>query len=429
MIEKWFPVERLVSFLDDGNLGMVSNDEFEDTLTELNLASNVSAKKIFRMLDKQGVGEISTKELSEALRPQIDDVQMSKEEEVASSAQPSLLVGVVASFQLKVSMMKFVEDHIAFFRRVKLVTNRSTARVLEESMGLVVEQKVSNVGSENEIKSLLSQGKVCVIFSLKEETEALNHLCSIHNVLFANNPATAHAVVSLLESTPYGYACLTGNNAAYHISKTESIISRDEPTEVEAAPKSKMKKKSGKKSKKAKKAALKGNVSQRLISFAQEHESSEHASLRSDKASTKSDNLLQVNEEVHEGEGSELPDQEQSIQNEYFPSVEEELAYESEESGEATQEPPGGNEPAFLIDETQGEEEAQEKNVDDDIIQIPDAIAEASLTSPRIQGRKERIQRYIDDGKSNIAKKMITSTLAEINGLGLSTPSNDQGFY
>lgn len=142
----------------------------------------------------------------ESLRPRADDV-LAKNRPVdgttTSLRQPPLLIGLVANTQMKMSMMKFLQDHIAFFRRVKFVTNKSVARVLEDSLGLIVEQQVSNVASEAEISSLVSQGKICAIFSLTDQMETFNRLCCMHNVLYANNAATAYAVVSMLESSHF----------------------------------------------------------------------------------------------------------------------------------------------------------------------------------------------------------------------------------
>jgi len=208
MINRWFPAERLVSFFYNEKPDMVNSNEFHDTLVDLNLAPKASPKEVFHLLDKEGSGEISINLLLESLRPHADDISIKKNDPVAPF-EPSLLIGLVANIEMKVSMMKFLQDHIAFFRRVNFATSKSIARVLKESMGLCVKHQVSNVGSEAEISSLLVQGKMCALFSLTGQMEeTFSRLCCIHNVLYANNAVTAYAVVSMLENSSFRCSCL-----------------------------------------------------------------------------------------------------------------------------------------------------------------------------------------------------------------------------
>mmetsp|Transcript_19404 Transcript_19404/g.29548 ORF Transcript_19404/g.29548 Transcript_19404/m.29548 type:complete len:661 (-) Transcript_19404:7-1989(-) len=430
MIDRWFPVERLVGLL--GSLDIVTNAEFEDILVELNLASNVSPEKIFCVLDKEGKGEISTTVLLESLRPRADDVLLTKNGNSTYSSKPSLLIGLVAHNQMKVSMMKFLQDHISCFRGVKFVTNKSIARVLEESMGLIVEHQVSNVGCEGEISALLAQGKVCAVFSMTEQTETLNRLCCLHNVLFASNPITAHAVVSLLENSSSGYSILTGNNQAYHT----SLADHDTLLEARPASANKLKKKLSKKLKKEKKSPLQSNVSERLMNLSEGLDTSKNSFEENKLEAVKEEIPVQaepVSEPEMAGVLDQLLDKDHPIEEETEASTE-----ECSIQNVTNKEPPIQDEPVHALEQPDDDEQDSRPNgllqalsfrktndqgsQESDTIDIPDAITEAALLSPRIQGRKERIQKYIDDGKPKIANKMINSTLAEIKGLGPSTP-------
>lgn len=167
---------------------------------------------------------------------------------------------------------------------------------------------------------------------------------------------------------------------------------------------------------------MKGNVSQRLNSSNDEP----NASNSSLEQQTLSDKL---NEDSSNKDGKEG----RSIQDEPTAQTEE-ISIQGPMKGEL----PIQDEPVHALGEPDVEENDPRRggllqalsfrkpssdrgSQASDTVSIPDAIIDAASTSTRIESRKKRIEKYIKDGKPNIAKKMITSTLAEINGLGMST--------
>jgi methylglyoxal synthase len=229
MIDKWVSGNSFVRFLDRDHDGMITYDEFYDFMHQFGLVAEakVDPEEVFNILDTQGLGEVPTDVLLEALHFTDEDLEtegrggLSDAERLPPFPSP-FLIGLVAHNNMKPSMMKFVKDHLSFFSRVKLVTTGSTGRALS-SLGLNVEHLVSSgpLGGDQEIGGLISQGKVAAIFFFTDplsahphaaDIEALNRICCVHDTIFANNPSTAKALVTALENSPFGYSRLTGLN-------------------------------------------------------------------------------------------------------------------------------------------------------------------------------------------------------------------------
>jgi len=239
MVEKWLPGERVLRFLDSDGDGMVTYQEFHDFLHHFNLLSGeFDPKLVFDIMDLDGVGEISTEVVVESLKATDDDVEEDPDADRmdilnATKLKPfpsPFLVSLVAHNNMKPSMMKFVKDHITFFSRVKLVTTGSTGRALK-SLGLEVAHLVASgpLGGDQEIGGLIAQGKVCAVFFFVDplsahphapDIEALNRICCVQDVMFANNPSTAQALVYSLENSSFGYSCLCGVNPEYQLDST-----------------------------------------------------------------------------------------------------------------------------------------------------------------------------------------------------------------
>eukprot|EP00548_Thalassiothrix_antarctica_P013064 CAMPEP_0194166010 /NCGR_PEP_ID=MMETSP0154-20130528/1754_1 /TAXON_ID=1049557 /ORGANISM="Thalassiothrix antarctica, Strain L6-D1" /LENGTH=577 /DNA_ID=CAMNT_0038876583 /DNA_START=63 /DNA_END=1796 /DNA_ORIENTATION=- len=251
MIDKWLPGERFVRFLDTDGDGMVDYQEFYDFLNHFNLISDdIDPKTIFNILDLDGDGEIPTQVVVDSLKARDDDVEedpdvdrmdIIKAKELPPFPSP-FLVSLVAHNNMKPSMMKFVKDNITFFSRVKLVTTGSTGRALK-SLGLKVEHLVASgpLGGDQEIGGLIAQGKVCAVFFFVDplsahphaaDIGALNRICCVCDVMFANNPSTATALVYSLENSSFGYSCLCGVNPQYQLDSSIVVKYKDSQNKV-----------------------------------------------------------------------------------------------------------------------------------------------------------------------------------------------------
>ena len=238
MADKWLAGDRFVRFLDRDSDGKVSYDEFYDFMNQFGLVqeARVDPARIFSILDVNGTGEINTHELLEALTPQETDFD--DEEPIEFQRLPPFpspfLVALVAHNNMKPSMIKFVKDHLKFFSRVKLVTTGSTGRSLA-ALGLNVEHLVSSgpLGGDQEIGGLIAGGKVVAVFFFTDplsahphapDISALNRICCVHDIMFANNPSTANALVYSLEHSIFGYSKLIGLNP--EIGSESSVVAK-----------------------------------------------------------------------------------------------------------------------------------------------------------------------------------------------------------
>jgi len=251
MIDKWLPGERFVRFLDTDGDGMVDYEDFYDFLKHFNLLSDdIDPKMVFNILDLDGDGEVPTQVLVDSLKARDDDLEedpdanrmyIIKAKELPPFPSP-FLVSLVAHNDMKPSMMKFVKDNITFFSRVKLVTTGSTGRALK-SLGLKVEHLVASgpLGGDQEIGGLIAQGKVCAVFFFVDplsahphaaDIGALNRICCVCDVMFANNPSTATALVYSLENSSFGYSCLCGVNPQYQLDSSIVVKYKDSQNKV-----------------------------------------------------------------------------------------------------------------------------------------------------------------------------------------------------
>jgi len=165
------------------------------------------------------------------------------------------LVALVAHNKMKAQMASFVGQNLEFFKHCRIITTGSTGKILEDSLGLCVYQKVSSgpLGGDQEIGALVTRGKptlslfialsyarcsqqqhqhididitsnsssstltlghVSAIFFFKDplsahqhaaDIEALTRICDVHNVAYATNSASGKSLVTAMAFLGLGF--------------------------------------------------------------------------------------------------------------------------------------------------------------------------------------------------------------------------------
>jgi len=233
---KWISPERFATLLDLDNDGRIDYNEFYDGMSQFGFTEDVDVNACFKSFPQDADGKVVLADMAKMLKtplaeskttvdPSVGIATEAFEDEELDEDLDTLLVGLVAHNNMKPSMMLFVKQHLAFFKKVKLVTTGSTGRALT-ALGLKVDSLVSSgpLGGDQEIGGKISTGQVAAVFFFTDplsahpheaDIQALNRICCVHDTMFANNPSTAHALVYALEHTSFGFAKLLGVHPTY----------------------------------------------------------------------------------------------------------------------------------------------------------------------------------------------------------------------
>lgn len=244
---KWISSDTLVKVVDSDHEGIVVYDAFYDTLNQFGLTYDLDIELIFKEIGKDSDGLISKDLLINKLEPTSQTKKKNKDFNQKSASMigsssfkmdqlqemhksENLRVGLVAHNHMKPTMMRFVEEHLDFFRTARIVTTGSTGRALS-SLGLKIDTAVSSgpLGGDQEIGGMISRGEVAAVFFFTDplsahphddDIKALVRICAVHDTLMAMNPSTGYAVVHALKETDYGHNVLQGDYA----NKETSIV-------------------------------------------------------------------------------------------------------------------------------------------------------------------------------------------------------------
>lgn len=124
-------------------------------------------------------------------------------------------IALIAHDKKKDDMVLLAAEYEKFLRQCVLVATGTTGKRLSEEVGLTVERKLSGpFGGDLQIGSDLVDGKIdCIIFLRDPMTpqphepdiNALVRACDVHNVACATNLATAHLLLSQLQSARHSH--------------------------------------------------------------------------------------------------------------------------------------------------------------------------------------------------------------------------------
>merc|ERR1712170_238256 len=96
-------------------------------------------------------------------------------------ASAERFVALVAHNNMKGAMVAFVEKHLWYFRRVKIVTTGSTGKLLQSRLGLEVAVMVKSgpLGGDQQVGAMMSENKVAGVFFFKDPLTAHMHNADI----------------------------------------------------------------------------------------------------------------------------------------------------------------------------------------------------------------------------------------------------------
>lgn len=225
--KRWISISCLFDQADVDRSGDVTKEEMKDLLDQMHLSNSINFDEIWDALDKDKSGEVTREEWDEcfsavavAVVPSSDSTSNTF---VSWRIKPSYradvpggLVALVAHNKMKAQMASFVGQNLEFFKHCRIITTGSTGKILEDSLGLCVYQKVSSgpLGGDQEIGALVTRGHVSAIFFFKDplsahqhaaDIEALTRICDVHNVAYATNSASGKSLVTAMAFLGLGF--------------------------------------------------------------------------------------------------------------------------------------------------------------------------------------------------------------------------------
>ena len=119
------------------------------------------------------------------------------------------MIALIAHDQKKQAILDFVRRNLLLFQRYPLVATASTGNLLNRELPLKVECVAHGPeGGDLMIGARVAEGKIMGVIFFRDpltaqphepDVTALLRVCDVHNVPLATNPASAEAIVQLLE--------------------------------------------------------------------------------------------------------------------------------------------------------------------------------------------------------------------------------------
>ena len=120
-------------------------------------------------------------------------------------------VALIAHDHKKDDIVALAGEYVDVLRRCRLVATGTTGGRIADAHGLTVERMLSGpYGGDLQIGARLAEGGVDVVVFLRDpqtpqphepDINALVRACDVHNIPCATNVASAHLVLSQLQST------------------------------------------------------------------------------------------------------------------------------------------------------------------------------------------------------------------------------------
>lgn len=119
------------------------------------------------------------------------------------------MIALIAHDEKKTALVEFVRERLAFFQGQPLVATGSTGALLAAQLGLAVERVAHGPhGGDLIIGGRVALGQIRAIIFFRDpltaqphepDVSALLRVCDVHNIPLATNPASAAAIVKLLD--------------------------------------------------------------------------------------------------------------------------------------------------------------------------------------------------------------------------------------
>lgn len=117
-------------------------------------------------------------------------------------------IALIAHDKKKVVLIDFVKEHKEIFSKHKLYATGTTGKLLIESTGLTITRKKSGpLGGDQEIGSMVANGKIDVVIFFRDpltaqahepDISALLRLCDVYEIPLATNNKSAELFISNL---------------------------------------------------------------------------------------------------------------------------------------------------------------------------------------------------------------------------------------
>lgn len=114
-------------------------------------------------------------------------------------------IALIAHDNKKEDIIKFVLKHKDILKNHDLIATGTTGKKISESTGLEVKRYLSGpLGGDQQIGSRLAEGKVDIVFFLRDpltaqphepDVSALIRLCDVHSVPVATNIGSAELII------------------------------------------------------------------------------------------------------------------------------------------------------------------------------------------------------------------------------------------
>lgn len=117
-------------------------------------------------------------------------------------------IALIAHDKKKAVLIDFVKEHKEIFSKHKLYATGTTGKLLIESTGLTITRKKSGpLGGDQEIGSMVANGKIDVVIFFRDpltaqahepDISALLRLCDVYEIPLATNNKSAELFISNL---------------------------------------------------------------------------------------------------------------------------------------------------------------------------------------------------------------------------------------
>ena len=118
-------------------------------------------------------------------------------------------IALIAHDKKKDDLVKFVKEHVEFFRNYELVATGTTGGRIMEATGLNIKRYLSGpLGGDQQIGADVANGFIDAVFFFQDpltsqphepDIRALGRLCDVHNIPMATNERAAQLLITGLK--------------------------------------------------------------------------------------------------------------------------------------------------------------------------------------------------------------------------------------
>ncbi len=118
-------------------------------------------------------------------------------------------IALIAHDKKKDELVKFVKEHVDFFRNYELVATGTTGGRIMDATGLNIKRYLSGpLGGDQQIGADVANGLIAAVFFFQDpltsqphepDIRALGRLCDVHNVPMATNERAAQLLIAGLK--------------------------------------------------------------------------------------------------------------------------------------------------------------------------------------------------------------------------------------